>query len=219
MDDLLDVLEEKKNTKLELDRKLDEDGLSMKELLTLKGERISVFTEITKIISLYNRYNDTIKVLEILSNNTSNEYQKVLRYIFNNWTSIELDKGESNLHNEISKSDESNFVDSFSTEVKNYLSLIPIYGSDNIIVSFVLPKYAITFISDLLHDYIDLDNLNNVTQIRESLLAIKKSSGFNRIDLAILDKLIETIDNFIGEEIEDQETGELISKPIPTTIS
>ena len=185
------------------------NGLSEDDLLDDIGlvYQIHLHT-IEKLIQTYHK---NFKALETLSKNASNIYPKMLRFVFNNWSvfdNLETNHEEenaANLKNEIQENDEKNIVDSFSTNVKNFLSLIPIRDENDKIIDFVLPKTAIRFLSDLFHDDFNFYDLNNVEKVIEELEKVSNAGIYSKADKAVLNKLLNTFNHFIsGSDVDNK---------------
>jgi len=205
-----------------------------RQALSLLDEGTDLYNDTETIVETLNniilQYRTPILALEKMANDKS-IFFKLLNQVFNNWTVFELtpedeqtEKDQANLANEIQNNEEVNIIESFSTEVKNFLSLIPIRDENDRIVSFVMPKTAITFLAELLHDDIDLYSVESTRQLRVSLVTMQRNGIIDKSKKAILDKLIQTIERFnlsqnevVTRDKQGRETGRKIENILPKT--
>ncbi|RTL05526.1 hypothetical protein EKK58_07695 [Candidatus Dependentiae bacterium] len=146
------------------------------------------------------KYQIKLVALETISKNNNNIYNKTIRYIFNNWAIFPKENTDANLASEIQDNDERNLVSSFTESLKTYLSLIPIRDESGDIISFVLPKTAIKTLFELFENTIDFTELNTPEVLRRTLIRLRDTGLNTKEDIAIFNKLIQTIGDFTSQE-------------------
>lgn len=167
--------------------------------------------DLTSLISILNKYQFDLESLNLLRGDVK-IFNTVLSYLFKNWNQftnskkstedteedLEEDPEDANLKSAIQKNEEVNIVKSFSTSVKNYLNLIPIYDGTEI-VKFVNVNAAIAKIASLFHNDVDFFSLEDPTYVADMLESVKAESLLGPSELAVIDRVQETLQTFISD--------------------
>lgn len=181
-----------------------------RELISYTGDEesldyLAIEGHMHALTDLKQKYKYDIDAMSILASNIEN-FGKVINYTFKNWNKFEnseydedVEDGKGNLKSSIQKNEETNIMDSFSTEVKNYLSLIPVRNEDGEIVKFVYPKSAIVQIGKLFQEDIDFFTLDNTTLLAGQLEAAKRDRLYGPSELAVLSRIQDTLSTYSSD--------------------